>query len=287
MPANDLTLFIRNVDGQLITEDADVLLTDITSNKLVRQPAKKGKLALNGLSAGPMVVYRVEVDPPSYLRATAFVGVTQGSNTVHEFVVAADPTKAKPEFLDFDGLGNGCCDLLSRSDSVLGLANMKGPALWLGLGVVQRAGLLNIICKCENTVLQNGRTVLSYLDKVYEVRGDRSFFQIHKDLREQVKSAATTGQFHEAPDNLHHPPAGFLSAGSWKTDDRYGNLQITFWSAGGDWRADIDIDDAGGLEHVFQVMRNHLTGLPTHPFAIHQILVRHQRLKPRYELVPA
>ncbi|HEX6176135.1 MAG TPA: hypothetical protein VF089_19165 [Candidatus Binatia bacterium] len=43
-----------------------------------------------------------------------------------------------------------------------------------------------------------------------------------------------------------------------------------------------DIDDAAGLEHVFQVVRNRLSGSPTHPYNIHEILVGHQKLDPGY-----
>ena len=46
-----------------------------------------------------------------------------------------------------------------------------------------------------------------------------------------------------------------------------------------------DIDDAAGLEHLFQVLRNELTGRPTHPYDIHEILIKHQMLDPGYELV--
>ncbi len=45
---------------------------------------------------------------------------------------------------------------------------------------------------------------------------------------------------------------------------------------------DIDIDDAGGLAHVFQVVRNRLSGEPTHPYNIHEILIAHQKLDPGY-----
>ena len=49
--------------------------------------------------------------------------------------------------------------------------------------------------------------------------------------------------------------------------------------------ADIDIDDAAGLEHLFQVVRNAITGRPTHPFNIHEILVFHQKIDPGYRFV--
>ena len=106
------------------------------------------------------------------------------------------------------------------------------------------------------------------------------------ELREEVKNSALSGHFFEAPSGLHRPPDGFESAGSWKTPDHYGNLQVTFFAKGSsEWVADIDIDDAGGLAHVFQVLRNHLTGRPTHPYDIQQILLVHQKIDPGYSLV--
>ena len=89
---------------------------------------------------------------------------------------------------------------------------------------------------------------------------------------------------------LHElPPAipdfdNFHDVGSYKTEDSYGNLQVSVFRRDNEFIADIDIDDAAGLGHVFQVLRNHLTGLPTHPFDIHEILMQHQGLYPNYKL---
>jgi len=41
-------------------------------------------------------------------------------------------------------------------------------------------------------------------------------------------------------------------------------------------------DDAGGLGHIFQVLKNHFTGQPTHPYNIHEILMAHQHLDAAY-----
>jgi hypothetical protein len=69
---------------------------------------------------------------------------------------------------------------------------------------------------------------------------------------------------------------------SFKTRDNYGNLQLTFFSNVAEWVADIDIDDTAGLEHIFQVVRNKLSGQPTHPYNIHEILVGYQHIDPGY-----
>ena len=51
------------------------------------------------------------------------------------------------------------------------------------------------------------------------------------------------------------------------------------------WLADIDIDDANGIAHMFQVLRNAITGRPTHPFDVHELLVSYQKLDPGYALI--
>lgn len=78
------------------------------------------------------------------------------------------------------------------------------------------------------------------------------------------------------------PLAGLSDAGSFKTHDRYGNLQPTFFMKGNECVADIDIDNASGLARVFQVLNNMLPGNSTHPYTIRDILLVHQKLDPGY-----
>jgi hypothetical protein len=119
------------------------------------------------------------------------------------------------------------------------------------------------------------------------VRGDRVFADVQVGLRDLVKSAVTNGKFYAAPDRLHQPPPGFVSAGSFKTFDEYGNLQLSFFASGAaplTFKVDADIDDAAGLGHTFQVIRNFVTRGTTHPYDIHQILVFRQEATLPYEL---
>ena len=48
------------------------------------------------------------------------------------------------------------------------------------------------------------------------------------------------------------------------------------------WVADIDIDDAAGIEHIFQVVHNSLPNQSTNPYNIHEILVGYQHIDPGY-----
>jgi hypothetical protein len=69
---------------------------------------------------------------------------------------------------------------------------------------------------------------------------------------------------------------GYHTVSSYKTFDRYGNLQLTLQrkgDTGTDYAADVDIDDAQGVEHIFKVLRNSIEG-PTNPYDIRDILLQ-------------
>jgi hypothetical protein len=190
-------------------------------------------------------------------------------------------------FPTFPNLVRDLRDLLTNSTNVLGFPNLMGEPLYkeLKLDLVRCAGVLNIARKTLATRFVNDRSVLSYIKDVREVRGDRFFAIVDRELREETKNSLNTGLFHEASGVLHSLPpqfTDFIPDGSFKTDDHFGNLQLTFFKRGEEYVADIDIDDAAGLGHIFQVLRNHFTGKPTHPYNIHEILVHHQHLDPGY-----
>lgn len=284
----DIILSLVDVYGEPIKEDADVLLRHSVTQAVTRLTVPAGRTAsLNGLSKGPIEQYLIDLDPPSYLRAAIFVAARQGDGQEITVRCVLDPTKVNPTFPSFNDLSPDVRRILDASTDVLGGHGLTGASLFDALDPVQKAGFLNVVTKASRTGLANQRTIASYLDCVYEIRGDRSFFEVDKDLRERIKDSAALGYFRRVNDSLHHPPTGFTSAGSWKTPDRYGNLQVTCWANDkGDWRADIDVDDAAGLEHVFQVVHNSVTGLTTNPYVIHQLLLSFQKMPAPYRLEP-
>jgi len=219
----------------------------------------------------------------AYLPSGAFVKLlSEDADLTMNFAIDAARVK-DVEFPAFARLGGELRDLLKSSKQVLGFEKKPAQDIYDGIDAIRRAGLLNIMRKCAATSLPNGRVVSSYLTGLFELRGDRFFCGVPQALREDVKNSVPTGLFEPVPEGLHHPPVGFEHAGSFKTADHYGNLQLTFFANGDEWRADIDIDDAQGLEHVFQVLRNTLTGRPTHPYDIHEILLLHQKLDVGYQ----
>ena len=287
MPEVKLQLELRNVSKKYLGEKVDIMLRHQMLSEVRKATATvTGKVDISGLRGFPQGLYRIEIDPPSYQYISQFVNLKASGTTSASFVFPIDPGKVKSvTFQTYTKLVDDLRTVLEKSDQVDSFLGKKGKELYDALDDIRRAGLLNIAVKSANTPLTNGRTVLSYIDKLLELRGDRFFCTVPKELRQEIKNSVADGLFDPAPDNLHNPPPGFQRAGSFKTPDKYGNLQLTFFSNGNDYVADIDIDDAGGLEHVFQVLRNKLSGKPTHPYNIHQILIVHQKLDPGYTFV--
>jgi len=285
-----LELELLNVYGQFLGEKVDVLLRhQVLSQRVKASHKAAAKFIVPKLHGDPQGLYRVDIDPPSYLPVSQFINLKASGATPLRVLFPIDAKKVKAvTFPKLNGLSDGAQTLLNRSDKVLAAEGKAGETLYAGLDDLRKAGLLNILAKTNVVPLSNGKTVLSYLQELRELRGDRFFVVASKELREETKHSVGDGLFNSVSGSLHKLPSQFKSftpAGSFKTPDRYGNLQLTFFMKGDECVADIDIDDASGLEHVFQVLNNFLPGNSTHPFNIHEILVAHQKLDPGYKFV--
>lgn len=284
-----LRLEVLDVYKKPISEKVDVMMRHRVLSQIKKKSASGShKIDVPGLFGDPQGAYRLDVDAPSYQFVSDFITMKSSGITSLTYILPVDPDKVKDvKFVAFSALTASVTALLNASENVLSFVGKKGKALYDALDddPIRKAGMLNIFSKTAATVFGNGRSVLSYIQELRELRGDRFYAVVSKELREETKNSIDHGLFHKADQSLHHPPEGFSSAKSFKTSDRYGNLQLTFFVKGDEWVADIDIDDAGGLEHVFQVLRNKLSGRPTHPYNIHEILVKFQQLDPGYKLV--
>jgi len=196
-----------------------------------------------------------------------------------------DPERARAVFPTYDELDERVQGVLTRSREVRGHEGLTGPALYGALSELAKAGLLNIAKKSLATEFRNGADLLPHVT-LLDIVGDRCLVEVPRSLIAQMPELVDGDFFRPVNGSLHKAPSDFLPAGSYKTLDAFGNLQMTFFASGTRCCADVDIDDAAGLGHVFQVARNHLTGNPTHPFNIHQILMAHQHLDPGYRLLP-
>ncbi|MDX2153557.1 MAG: hypothetical protein SFV54_22620 [Bryobacteraceae bacterium] len=280
-----LRLELIDVYGKPIDEKVDVILRhqSLSDHKRATADASK-RFVIPDLHANPQGLYRMEIDPPSYMPVGWFVNIRNQGFTDRTITFPVDSRKVlRPSFPEFTALPYAQKLL---DDSASDMKFPDGKSLFNGIESIAKAGLLNILAKCHRTLLGEKATVLDSLQSLFEIRGDRFFAKVPASLNTDVQNAVASGLFFPVSGKLHDiGRPGFRETGSFKTPDSYGNLQITFFTNGNEWLTDIDIDDAGGLAHVFQVLRNWLSGRPTHPYDIHQILLKHQELDPLYTLV--
>ncbi len=281
-----LKLNLVDVYGEPLNEKVDIILRHqdlsetVKINRLVKSPFQ-----IAGLRGAPQGRYKIEIDPPSYQFVSQFVNIAASGITNLEIKFPIDPKKIESvNFPAYAQLSAELKTLLGNSGNVKGFEGLNGKNLYDAISQddIRTAGLLNIASKTQNTRLTGGKTVLSAITELIDLRGDRFFAIVPQQLREDTKNSIADDLFHEVSGSLHHPPEGYEHAGSYKTNDRYGNLQLTFFASAENWVADIDIDDAAGIEHVFQVLHDAFSGNPTHPYNIHQILVGYQHIDPGY-----
>ena len=276
-------VFDANIGGRVGVRLRHQVLSD--SQVFNNLDASK-RIKITNLFGAPQGLYRIEVDPQAYLPTSQFVNLKASDITDLKITFAVDPNKVTSvNFPEFATLPADTQTLLVNSDNILSFEGKSGEVLYDALDDIRRANVLNLTTKCAATPLSNGKTVLPSIQKIQEIRGDRFFVVVPKELREETKNSALDGLFTDAPEVLHTPPQGFSHAGSFKTKDKFGNLQLTYFMNGDDCVADIDIDPASGLEHLFQVIEHSITGNETHPYAVHEVLIEYQKLDPGYRFV--
>lgn len=288
MPDNGrLELDIVDVNGFRLTEPVTVNLRHRTfqEHRRASNVDASHTIAIGELRREPQGLYILEVSAPSYRPVQRFVTIPSSGAKRETVTLPIRAERAKAVFPSFDELDDRLKGILSRSTRVKGHEGVSGRELYAALSDEAKAGLLNIAKKSLATEFRNGEDLLPHL-VLLDILGDRCFVEVPQTLVAQMPQLVDGNAFRAVNGALHQAPSGFTPAGSFKTDDAFGNLQLTFFQGDGSCRADVDIDDAGGLGHVFQVARNHITGNPTHPYNIHQILIAHQHLDPGYRLVP-
>ena len=283
-----LRLDLTDVFGNRLREKVDVSLRHqtLSDRKVARGVNASTRFQIGDLYGDPQGRYRIEIDPPTYQPISRFVTIKASGVTSLQIRFPIDARKVRSvDFPAYQTLPNAVRTLLDNSGAVSSFQGTSGENLSNSLDNIRRSGFLNITKKAEATPLSNGSTVLPYFRKLMRLRGDRFFVEVAEELRDETINSVADDLLRQVSGALHEPPPGFEETGSFKTYDSYGNLQLTFFSNGTDTVADIDIDDAASLAHVFQVARNWLSGRPTHPYDIHQILVCHQELDPGYRFV--
>jgi hypothetical protein len=282
-----LELDVLDVSGIRLTEPVTLSLRHRTFQEQRRAADVDAShtIAIGELRREPQGLYILEISAPSYHTVQRFVTIPASGTRRETVVLPIRADRARGVFPTYEELDDRLQGILTRSTRVRGHEGVTGRDLYAALSDKAKAGLLNISKKSLATEFRDGADLLPHLE-LLDVLGDRCFVEVPGSLVEQMPQLVDGHFFHPVNGSLHKAPSGFTPAGSFKTEDAFGNLQLTFFKSGDGCRADVDIDDAAGLGHVFQVARNSVTGDPTDPYNIHQILMAHQHLDPGYRLVP-
>jgi hypothetical protein len=283
-------LRFQNAEREPLDDIVDVDVTDPQTGVVVRSARDvSGKKLLRVTKLNPGRPYKARVFPKRYRPVAVFINTAQTEGDTVEmpiFFPVLPERVTKPDFPAYPDLPAALRRVLEASTIQGDTSAASGRALYESLGDRQRAGLLNLFSKMRNTALEGGPT-WDFVSDLYRIRGDRIFANVAIGFRDQVKNAVSSGLFHKADQSLHKPGPGFDAAGSFKSEDRYGNLQLSFFSsieAPLRFQLDADIDDAAGIEHVFQVIGNVFKKDGTDPYDIHEILTFFQGLNVNYDL---
>jgi hypothetical protein len=288
-PRDTGTLIVRvaNALREPLDDEIDVKVTSVRTDALVRTVSRvrgDATIRIEGLIPGQP--YIVKVFPTRHRPVGQFAIPQSDRETVVQLYAPIDPERVvQATFPAYEEAPLALRLVLERS-LVEGIDG-SGPALYGALTDMQRAGLYNLFAKMNSFGFDDERTIWTFVDRMYRIRPDRVFVDVQPALRDLVKGAVAGERFREVSGRLHTPPPGFLEAGSFKTSERYGNLQLSFFAsqtAPIAFKIDADIDDAAGLGHAFQVLRNWVTEGTTHPYDIHQILLFRQEVTLPYHL---
>lgn len=279
------------LDDQSVT--IDVFSLDNTIHFQAIVPVGDDPDVIINLEDCPRGTYRFQLWPTNYQMIQFFLNLPSDGPIARDkpCVFPVDPEQvidigAPP----FGNLPKKLQDFLTnakinRDGSIVpdvAVPELTGDDLYSVLPPKVKAGLLNLFLKSSNTTLPDGSTCFDHLDILREQDQDRLFVTVDAALLQQ---SINSPKLHSVDFSLHKGILGYTVFSSFKTRDTEGNLQLTFsHKDNGDLLVDMDIDEAQGIGHAFEVVRNVFTGL-TNPYNIREILMASQGLRPLYTFV--
>ena len=137
----DLVLRLTNVYDEPLGERVDIVLRHQTlSDTRVASVRAGTSVRIKGLVGPPQGLYRLLVDPPSYLPVARFVNLASDTTRLG-VVFPVDPVKVRSvQFPSFAELAKWMQATLERSRDVLGFAGAKGDKLYAKLDDTRRVG---------------------------------------------------------------------------------------------------------------------------------------------------
>jgi len=286
MAKANLTLQITEMAGEAIRGRATIELTPQgAGGDRMEAGVNMGsstELTITGISClgGPGTDYLVRVTADHYRPYSFFQTIREGAanrpdEPVRLWVKPGEVTGLRaPKFDDLAAPVRRLLDTARMAKMKPGdgdLTGLSGAALYKNLGALRQACLLNLVKKAAHPA--TAANCLPFLQSLAICRQDRIFALVDGGL---VTHVAGSGLFQPAKSGLHDALPGYeLTNESYKTEDRRGNLQVTFMrdKASGQLAADIDIDKAKGVKHGLEVIGNAVFNRKTNPFLIREFLL--------------
>jgi hypothetical protein len=291
------TVKLQLVDVLGLPLDDRTIIVDVFS--LDNSIHSQATVPLNGetnvsiqLQDCPLGVYRFQLSPTNYQVVQFFLTLPPGGTIERDKPVMfpVDPGQvigiASSPFGNLPGklqefLTSATIQATDGSIPANGASIRVGEDLYNDLPPKLKAALLNLFLKSLNTKLDDGTTCFDHLNLLRELDQDRLFATCDAALLEEIMDSH---QFHSVDFSLHKDILGYTRFVSYKTLDREGNLQLTLSRKGttdGDYLVDMDIDEAQGIAHAFEVVQNIFIG-KTNPYNVREILMATQGLRPLY-----
>lgn len=297
MPEGSLRVQITDVAGQPVPFPIDIEFTRFGGEpgtggvpSEVTCPRGVTNLTVDRIPcrAGVGTLYRVSAEA-DHFRAYRFIQQIEE----HRNRTASDDVElwVKPDHVRdigapaFDELPTRVRSILDTADMVedrpedRDLLRLRGTALYRALGPLRKACFLNLVTKAAS--LESTGDFLDNVQSLLVSRQDRFFATVSPGL---VQRLTRSPLFKSADNTLHDPLPGYslATAPSLKSRDAHANVQVTFMKhdVTGTMAADIDIDEASGIEHGFEVFRNAVFRQRTNPYLIREFMAIAAREQP-------
>ena len=237
------------------------------------------QLIMTGVTCrgGVGTLYRVRVSTDAYRTYAFFLNVKPGEvrpAPVRLWVDAGAVTGIEaPAFARLDGRLRSILSsaaMVANSTQDEDLLGLGGAALYDALGPLRKACLLNIFRKA--THLASTGNSFQFIHSLVLSRQDRCFVKIDGAVLQFLQDSPA---FAEAPGTLHTPLPNYHLRRSYKSKDAHANLQVTVMEnpVTGEFAADVDIDEAAGIQHGLEVMRNAIFDQRTNPYLIREFML--------------
>ena len=280
MQASSFTLTLATVqDGPIATPIGIELLP--VSGSAGGQHMRTPEFKLNGATTCRVsgiasldvgTNYQITVDAENYQLTSFFKRLIPGEQEADPLTLLVNPASVKGININsFDQLNHPHLPEVLNNSSIALSGNtpaLQGAALYNGLSTMQQACLLNIASKANH---ETADSIWERVQSLIRIEQDRCFCAVDQNIKALLDASP---QFNEAGKLLHKPISGFTLVKSFKTVDLRANLQITLMNnPAGEWVADLDIDEATGFKHGFEVFRNMITGGLTNPYQVHELML--------------